>query len=352
MFKKLMAKFGVGAATVDLRLDKEAFRLGEEMTGTIHIEGGSVEQRIANLEVEIVMKAYLKGQEVTRVVQSIPVLRSFTVMPKPYSQQIPFRYHVPHDLAVSTPSIRYLLRTKLDVVQAMDPTDLDYVTILPPVHIEKVLLALEQLDFRQKPDSGKLTPYGQEFSFFPARPLSYPLRELEVIFLDTAEGLRILAELDMAHGFMRHEVEHRAEILVPRELLADGKESDLVHFLGEKIESYAANPHTIPYFSMAPYDPRHHGHFGHPHYGHYGHDGHHGYHGIGGMIGGMAAGLVGGMLLSELMDGAADLLSDQASDLIDTDITDFLDGDGNGFDDGGFGDGGGFDGGDFGDFDL
>ncbi|MFY0543843.1 sporulation protein [Brevibacillus sp. H7] len=304
MLKKLMAKFGVGAAIVDLRLDQPSFRLGETMTGTIHIEGGSVEQRISELSVLLLMKTYINGQEITRPVQSIPVLKGFAVQPKPFVQDIPFTFQIPASLAVSTPSLQYFLHTKLDVEMSLDPTDLDYVQILPPKRIEKVIEALLRNDFRQKPDSGKLTPYGQEFSFFPGRPMGVPLNELEVIFFDTPEELRMLVELDIAvPGLFSREKEHKVEIVVTNDLLEDGREEALARYLMEKIEGFANNPQTIPYVSMATYQQGYHGHHG---------------HGMGGMIGGMAAGLLGGLLLGELMSEAAesagDLFDDEGGD--------------------------------------
>lgn len=319
MLKKLMAKFGVGAATVDLRLDKEAYRLGEVATGTIRIEGGNVEQRISELSVIFALRAYVKGQEITRQVTTIPVLSRFVVQPKPHVQEIPFQFELPHDLAISTPHVQYFLQTRLDVEQALDPTDIDRITVLPPVQIEQVIKALELLDFRQKADSGKLTPLGQEFAFFPARRLSAPVNELEVIFLDTPDAMRLLVELDIAQaGFYRKEKEQRAEIMVPRELLAVDKAEELSSYLLEQIEHILANPQAATYFSTTPYL----------------HRGHHGSSLMGGMIGGMAAGLIGGMLLNEMLDDAGDMLG--ADDLFGGD------------DDGGNDDGGGFfDGGDF-----
>ncbi len=296
MFKKLMAKFGVGAANVDLRLDQPAFRLGETMTGAIHVEGGSVEQRISDLSVLLMMKTYINGQEVTRPVESIPVLKGFIVQPKPYQQDIPFTYQIPATLAVSTPSLQYFLHTKLDVEMALDPTDLDYVQILPPKRIEKVIEALQRHDFRQKPDSGKLTPHGQEFSFFPGRSIGVPLNELEVTFFDSPEELRLFVELDIATpGLFSREKERKAEIVVANELLADGKEEELATYLLDKIREYANNPQSIPYVAMSTY-----------------HQGYHGSHGLGmgGMIGGMAAGLLGGLLLGELMSEAGEVAGD------------------------------------------
>jgi len=298
MLKKLMAKLGVGAAKIDLQLDRPGYRLGETMTGVVRIEGGNVEQRISDLSAIFMMKAYVKGQEVTKPVQLFPIKSNFTVQPKPSVMEIPFAFELPEGLAMSTPSIRYYLHTKLDVEMALDPTDLDYIQVLPPVAVERVLNALEHLGLRQKSDSGKLTPYGQEFSFFPGTPLDIPLKELEVIFFSAPDELKLLVELDLATGILRREKEYKAEIIIPQELLQAGQEEELSRFLLATIREYANNPQSIPYVSLAAY-----------HQGQYGHRG----SGMGGMIGGMAAGFLGGMLLNEMMYGDEDVASDDTS---------------------------------------
>ncbi|MFD2369521.1 sporulation protein [Brevibacillus sp. GCM10020057] len=319
MLKKLMAKLGAGAAKVDLQLDRSGYRLGETMTGVVRIEGGNVEQRISDLSVVLMMKAYVKGQEITKPVQLFPVQSNFTVQPKPAVMEIPFAFELPEGLAMSTPSIRYYLHTKLDVEMALDPTDMDAVQVLPPVAVERVLHALERLDLRQKADSGKLTPYGQEFSFFPGTQLGIPLKELEVVFFSAPGELKLLVELDLATGFLGREAEYKAEIIVPQELLEEGQEEGLSRFLLETIREYANNPSAIPYVSMAAYRQ-----------GHYGHHSHRG-SGMGGMIGGMAAGFLGGMLLDEMLFGDEEVASDDM-------------GEDDGEDDGGFDfDFGGFD---------
>ncbi|MDH4618392.1 sporulation protein [Brevibacillus sp. AY1] len=296
MFKKIMAKMGIGAARIDLRLDRPGYRMGETATGIIRIEGGNVEQRIIDLRVNLLMKVSVRGQDVIKQVESFPVKSQFTVQPKPAVQEIPFSFELPDGLAISTPSVQYNLQTKLDVEMAVDPTDMDLITILPPEPVDRVLQALVRNDFRQKPQSGRLTPYGQEFSFFPGADLGVPLKELEVIFFATPEELRLLIELDLANGFMRREKEYKAEIIVPQELLAAGQEEALSRFLLDKIREYANNPQSIPYVSMAAYQQ------GAAGFGQHGQR----RSGMGGMIGGMAAGLLGGMLLSEMMSGMGD----------------------------------------------
>ncbi|WNC15248.1 sporulation protein [Brevibacillus brevis] len=317
MLKKLMAKFGVGAAKVDLRLDRPGYRLGETMTGVVRIEGGNVEQKIADLRAVLMMKAYVKGQEVTKAVQAFPVRSNFTVQPKPYSTEIPFAFELPEGLAMSTPSIQYYLHTKLDVEMALDPTDLDTIQVLPPERVERVLRALERLDLRQKPDSGKLTPYGQAFSFFPGTPLGFSLKELEVIFFSAPGELKLLVELDLAEGWLRREKDYRAEIIVPESLLTEGQDEELSRFLLDTIREYATNPEGIPYVSLAQYQT--------------GQYGHHRGSGMGGMIGGMAAGFLGGMLLNELMFGEDEASAEEMSEEEGMDMdTDF---DFGGFDD-------------------
>lgn len=316
MFKKLMAKLGVGAATVDLRLDRESYRLGETMSGAIHVKGGAVEQRITELSVVVMMKAHVKGQEVTRPIQTIPVLQGFTVQPEPYIQEIPFTYSIPKEMAVTTSAITYFLHTKLDVELALDPTDVDYFRVLPHAPVEKVIHVLEQIGFRQKADSGKLTRYGQEFSFYPAETFRHSLNELEIIFFETEDELRLLVEFDITQGFFRKEIERKAEISIPREYLQEGHEEELTKYLYEKIDFCISNPGSIPFVSLAQYREVYPGHKG---------------HGVGGMVGGMAAGLLGGLLLGEMMDEAGELLGMDEDDFEDAGSDDF-------------------DGGDFGDF--
>ncbi|WP_139492276.1 sporulation protein [Brevibacillus dissolubilis] len=318
MFKKLMAKIGIGAATVDLRLHEDSGRLGETLTGVIHIEGGSVEQPISMLSVQVELRALLKGNKIDRVVETIPVKSGFAVKPAPYVEEVPFSFRLPNDMAISTPYMKYYLHTVLDVEQALDPTDLDPFVVNAPVYIEKVFRSLDRVGFIPKPGSGAMTKYGQEFAFYPPKTISVPLRELEVIFYDAPDAVHLLIEMDVQQGgFFGREVERKAEIILTKRVLEDWTEEEVGHFIQEKVEGYCHNPQTIPYFSMEAFRPG----SGHGHVG----------HGLGNIIGGLAVGLIGTAAMSEILDEADDFL----------DLDDVL-----GSDD----DGGGDDGGDFGDF--
>ena len=53
MFKKLTAKMGAGAASVDAVLSTPTVRPGEQVTGVVHVEGGDVEQEINRITVAL-----------------------------------------------------------------------------------------------------------------------------------------------------------------------------------------------------------------------------------------------------------------------------------------------------------
>ncbi len=56
LLRKMMSRVGVGSAHVDLILNKSLWRQGEMIQGIVHIYGGTVEQRIERLDVELVQK--------------------------------------------------------------------------------------------------------------------------------------------------------------------------------------------------------------------------------------------------------------------------------------------------------
>lgn len=81
MWKKLLSKLGVGAAKVDLVLHRPHVRLGETLEGEFLIEGGTVEQQIRKLEVELQLTVQADGKAYRRTAAVIPVSSSFTIQP-------------------------------------------------------------------------------------------------------------------------------------------------------------------------------------------------------------------------------------------------------------------------------
>lgn len=53
LFNKALASIGIGAATVDTKLEKATYRAGKVMHGEIMVRGGHVEQQIDAIYVSV-----------------------------------------------------------------------------------------------------------------------------------------------------------------------------------------------------------------------------------------------------------------------------------------------------------
>ena len=100
MFKKLAAKMGAGAASVDAVLSNPTVRPGEQVTGIVHVEGGDVEQEINRITValETVVEVETDDSEFnsTQRFATQPITGGMMVRPNE-RQQFPFTLQVPYE---------------------------------------------------------------------------------------------------------------------------------------------------------------------------------------------------------------------------------------------------------------
>jgi sporulation-control protein len=304
MLKKLLSKLGVGAAKVDLVLHHPHVRLGEKLEGEFFIEGGTVEQRIRKLEVELQLIVQANEKAYRRTVAVIPVSPSFTIQPGE-RKVLPFSYVLPLHLPITRPSVHYTFVTRLDIADGVDAFDKDAIRILPPLSLEKLFHALEKLGFREKPSSGKITAYGQEFAFFPTEVFKGTVQEVEFSAFIEENGIRLFLEVDVWNGFGGfHEKEIKREIFLSNEEIEDVEGTS--EKLRTTIEEMIEQPHSYAGTSYVP-------HASYPHVSH-----HHG-HGMAGAIGGFAAGMLAGMVAEELLEDVVEEALD------DHDLGDMLD---------------------------
>ncbi|KAA9022508.1 sporulation protein [Niallia endozanthoxylica] len=283
MFKKILARFGKGAATVDLRFNNRPYYAGETIDGEVRIHGGEVEQKVNFLAARLMISVSTKQGTETREVAKLPLSSAFVILPKE-QKVIPFTYQIPQDLPVSRGSISYYFDTQLDIEGGVDRTDVDRLTIDVPKQIQVIFQAMDILGFREKHTSGKVDQYGQEFAFFPTQVFGGQVNEVELRFAYEESGVRVWMEVDCRNGF--HEIEAKREFFLEQSVLQN--ESQLVELLKQYMTEVIDNPqaYTKPFSYTS----------------HYGHQRHHG-GGIGGMVGGLAMGILGGMLLGEMLDG-------------------------------------------------
>ncbi|CAG7653229.1 sporulation protein [Paenibacillus allorhizosphaerae] len=205
-FKKVLASVGVGSAKVDTQLESGQIAVGEELRGVVHIQGGQLEQQIDSIYLYI-KTSYVK-EENDRKVTVVADVAKFRItdeflLAAGERTEIPFAFTVPEYTPVSLRNSAVWLETGLDIKMAVDPTDRDYVDILPHPHMQVILDALDELGFRLRevtndyaPRIGGKLPFIQEFEFVPTTHFRGALDELEVVFFLRGDELELYLQID------------------------------------------------------------------------------------------------------------------------------------------------------------
>jgi sporulation-control protein len=315
MLKKLLSKLGVGSAKVNLVLHHPHVRLGEKIEGEFFIEGGTVEQHIHKLDVELHLIVRTDGHEHRRTVAVIPVSPSFTIKPGE-RKVLPFSYVLPIHLPVTRHGVYYTFVTRLDIAQGVDALDRDAIHVLPPLPLEKVFHALDKLGFREKSTSGKVTPYGQEFEFFPTEAFRETVQEVELLAFLEENGIRLHMEVDVFSGLFGF-----SERELKREIFFTYDEINDVEGLTQKLYMLLQEMVQQPQLYVgAPYVPHHSGYYSPHHPNYHPHPSHHHGHGMMGAIGGFAAGMLAGMVAEELIEDVVEDafdVEDHVEDMMD-----------------------------------
>ena len=311
MFKKILASFGKGAATVDLQFDNRQYQAGERIQGEVIIQGGQVEQKINQLDIRLMMDVALKQGNVTKEIDLIPVISRDRIYPKE-QKVLPFHYVLPTNIPISRGTISFYFDTHLDIEGGVDRNDVDRLVIQPQQSVQSIFQVMGQLGFRETSTSGKIDRYGQEFSFFPTQQFMGQVNEVEMRFANEDSGIRVWLEVDCKNGYK--EVEAKQEFLLDRNTLEHEEE------LVKQLNKYISEAVEQPYAFTRPFS-----YSTHHHHGSVSHLG----NAIPGMIGGLAVGVLSTMLVSEMMEEfEVDDLFEEATDVFDGGLDSFFDGGG------------------------
>lgn len=309
MLKKLLARFGKGAASVDLQLDHHEFLPGDNIHGEIVIQGGEVEQKMNHLAVQFIMDVRLKQGTTQSKITTIPVFSKDIIRPGEM-KVVPFDYRIPANIPISSASVSYFFDTNLDIESGVDRKDVDRIIMRASKPVQSVFDGLSTLSFREKPNSGSIDAYGQEFAFFPTGQFSGQINKIELRIANEDNGIRIWMEVDCKNSFK--EIEARREFKIHNDILEDKEK--VSKLLKSTIKEIIADPH----FFSQPFSYSTHSHEGRvskissalP-----------------GMVGGLAIGLLGGTLVSEMMDDFEidEMFDDTAADFgnLFSDVGDF-----------------------------
>ncbi|WP_047049392.1 sporulation protein [Vibrio mexicanus] len=215
-FKKTLASFGIGSASVDTVLKQEVVYPGQKVSVTIHVYGGSTAQEVDNINLELccqyVKEVPASGKENdhsgrTRRVKKKHVLSkwslpyAFTIEPGD-TRDFDVELEVPINTPVTLGDAKVWLDTGLDISMAVDPTDKDILTVRPDALMDGIFTAFEEqgLRIRQvecEAVSGFELPFVQEFEFVPTTgPFHGRWRELEIVAHRDGNDLKLWFEVD------------------------------------------------------------------------------------------------------------------------------------------------------------
>lgn len=208
MFRKVLSSIGIGAARIDLVLNKTRIAAGETITGQLKVEGGIIDQKVENVYLKLVMTSTFKKddriQTITREFDHETISGSFLAKTGTALPVEQITYTVPENIPISAFPTRYYFVTGLDISSAVNPTDHDLVEILPGKRQAIVMQAIEKdLGFRRKQRTGEFNGRFQEFEYRPGNFMSGRLDELEVVYLPEKGGIRLYLQIDKrARGLM------------------------------------------------------------------------------------------------------------------------------------------------------
>lgn len=288
MFKNLMARFGMGAAKVDLVLDQSQYRLGETVEGKVVIKGGEVEQKINHIHVQLMLGVQHEGVVYKHLVTKIPISGTFTIHPKEV-KELPFSYELPYDWLVSSQNISYSFITDLDIAGGVDHQDQDHVEILCPMPLQQVIDALGELGFYEKHESREFDGNVQEFEFAPTNFLS-EAKELEFVAIVQPDHVRLLLELEFKQFGL--EVERKREVLISDDLLSSP--SELTAYLRQVLSEMASGEYSYTGTGSFSYKGS-------------------------GAIGTFFAGAIAGLVVSEILDDMDDVIEDVIEEAFEDD---------------------------------
>lgn len=194
-FNKILASVGIGSATVDTKLERDQAAPGEELKGVVEIRGGNTEQRIDDIYLTVntqyVKESNDRKMNVTATIERVRLASAFTVSANE-RREIPFSFILPIDTPISIGKTRIWVATGLDIKNAVDPTDKDYLQVRPNKLQGAVLEAISSLGFRIREVECEQAsyrirqrlPFIQEFEFVPiSGAFRGRLDELELVYL-------------------------------------------------------------------------------------------------------------------------------------------------------------------------
>lgn len=200
MLYKSLASLGIGAASVDTRLNQQPYYAGSPVEGVVFIRGGQTEQQIDDIYLYLVIH-YLKNDKKTSyILQKYQLSKAFAIQAN-QTKEIPFQIDLPLITPISTGSYPIFLKTGLDIKMAIDPSDQDLIEVLPHPVVQKCLKQIEDSKFilyqiyNLYDHDSRPHPFQQIFQFRPTGSYHGFIDKLNLLF--RLSEFKIIMDLEM-----------------------------------------------------------------------------------------------------------------------------------------------------------
>ncbi|WP_067411137.1 sporulation protein [Streptomyces sampsonii] len=216
-FKRLLASLGGGGASVETVLTEVNVVPGGVVQGEVHIQGGSVDQRIEGLSVGLQARVEVESgdQEYKRDIEFTKMrlggefqLEAEAMHTVPFGLEIPWETPITVFSGHQLPGMNIGVTTELAIARAVDSGDLDPVNVHPLPAQQAIIDAFGQLGFRFKHadmEQGHIRgtrqrlPFYQEIEFYP--PAQYRgLNQVELSFVADDRAMDVVLEMDKKGG--------------------------------------------------------------------------------------------------------------------------------------------------------
>ncbi|MGK5628099.1 sporulation protein [Streptomyces sp. URMC 123] len=216
-FKKLLASLGAGGASVETVLTEAHVVPGGVVQGEVHVQGGSVAQRIEGLSVGLQARVEVESgdqehrQDIEFHRQQLGgafELQAGAVHSVPFSLEVPWETPVTTVFGQHLTGMHVGVTTELAIARAVDSGDLDPVNVHPLPAQQAILDAFGHLGFRFKSadlERGHIRgtrqrlPFYQEIEFFA--PQQYRgLHQVELTFIADDRQMDVVLEMDKKPG--------------------------------------------------------------------------------------------------------------------------------------------------------
>ena len=248
--KRILARIGIGAATVDTVLPSTELTQGESVDARVEMHGGSTAQDVDAIYFALKTRYRDDDGYSTTTLSRERVTDPFTLDPEE-ERTVDVSFEVPRETPVTVGNgearsaagsrtafgdVEVWLDTGLDVKGALDPDDHDHVQVRPGPYLGALFDGMDRLGFALHTSSCEATGgvfstrFAQEFEFRPrSGPFAGSFDELEVVATPAEDGLDVLLEVDRRGGLLSEmtDTDERYERFGVTETDADSLADDL-----------------------------------------------------------------------------------------------------------------------------